>query len=95
MHHINNIPDLETFVLTLTGSSVVDFMCAYCLENYCYFPDKTSINTQLYMYLLQTNNFEEMSCLQFLEDGAAEKEVAPVDDTMEDPDDLVCVYTSY
>ena len=53
MHHINNIPDLETFVLTLTGSSVVDFMCAYCLENNYYFPDKTSINTYTCTYFRQ------------------------------------------
>ena len=34
-----------------------------------------------------------MLCLQFLEDGATEKEEAPIDDTMEDADDLVCTCT--
>ena len=30
-----------------------------------------------------------MLTIQFLEDGAAEKEEVPIDDTMEDSDDLV------
>lgn len=35
-----------------------------------------------------------MLTVQFLEDGAAEKEEAPIDDTMEDDDDdLVCTCT--
>ena len=34
-----------------------------------------------------------MLTIQFLEDGAAEKEEAPTDDTMEDADDLVCTCT--
>ena len=34
-----------------------------------------------------------MLTIQFLEDGAAEKEESPTDDTMEDADDLVCTCT--